>query len=592
MRIDYHHTMHILYAGTHILRSLDVPTFVAKLQGMDYRNPQDIPYCRLHLNTKIKFYCHNCRELVCHDCCLVDHRQHTVETVSRELLTTHEEDIRSIVASLDDTTKELNAMDRQTTVKKDVFTTHVSELRDEIVAKFEELKKSIQYRQDELLTQLNELEKDPFEKLQCREQKIKKVHEKIAESRTFIENNLSNSGPTGVLSVERTIMENNRFLCSEFQFIPTIEESPQFQFISYDELPNSISSFGALRTVSPEGELPGNRKPPGPPRLLISLKQSFHDSQLSLTSSTSEVTSSTDDFQSLRQNQKYEEVFPIPLTVSVPRVQGDAVREIHCAHHPSGITSANFLIICENGSNHCVSILTHQGILIRRIGEKGENDGKFLQPQCVAVDSSEQLFVTDSVYRLQVFDSNGTWLKTVGTRGKDKLQFKDPVGIAIGTNCRVFVCERENYRIQVLNSDLTHYKFIGQRGKGKCEFNQPTDITIDAYGLLYVVDSFNHRIQVLTQEGSFVREFGSKGKLLGQLLSPSHLCVDPDGFVFVTELRNHRISMFTIRGEFVKCFGGPGSGLGQLLSPRGIAIDLNKILYVSDYGNDRIQVFK
>lgn len=592
MYIDYHRTIIILYTGTHILKSLDVPKFVAqlqKLQGMNYRNSRDIPYCRLHLNTMIKFYCHNCRELVCHDCCLVGHRQHTVESVSKELLTTHEEDIRSIVASLDDTTKELDAMDRQNTVKKDAFTTHVSELQDELVAKFEELKKTIQDRQDELLTQLSELEKDPFEKLRCREQKIKKIHEKVAESRKFIENNLSNSGPTGVLSVERTVMENNRFLCSEFQTIPTIDESPQFQFIAYDKVPNLISSFGALRTVSSAGELPGKQKPPGSPRLLMSLT---HRSLSSLTSSTSEVTSSTDDFQLLRQSQKYEEVFPIPLTVSVPRVQGDAVRAIQCAHHPSGITSANFLIICENGSNHCVSILTHQGILIRRIGGKGENDGMFMNPQCVAVDTSEQLFVTDSVYRFQVFDSNGTWLKTVGTRGKDKLQFKDAVGIAIGTNRRVFVCERENYRIQVLNSDLTHYKFIGQRGKGQCEFNQPADITIDAYGLLYIVDSFNHRIQVLTQEGSFVREFGSKGKLPGQLLSPSHLCVDPDGFVFVTELRNHRISMFTIRGEFVKCFGGPGSGLGQLSSPRGIAIDLNKILYVSDYGNDRIQVFK
>lgn len=558
-------------------------TRLQKLKGVNYPSLDDVHSCRLHSETKIKFFCHDCCELVCHDCCLIDHKEHKVETIAKELLESHNEVMRSIAATFVETAKELEAMLQQGVCKREEFATHVSEIRDKIVTNLEELEKQIQLRKKELLGQLKKLEKDPLEKIESHEKILKNVHKHFTDSKIYMDSVLSHSSPTGVLSVERSLVENNTALCAAFQNIPMIEETPQFEFISGDQLVQSVSNYGKLQTVSTDN--PQSIEYFSLPRL--SLPNILYSSQSSLASSTSDITSSTEESQLLNS---------IPLSVSVPMIQGDPVRTIDGIDRPSGITSANFLIVCEYGSKHCVSIFTHQGFLVRKIGEKIEEnrlqDGKFLHPRCVAVDSSEQVFVTDSLYRFQVFDSNGLWLKTVGSRGKDELQFRDPVGIAIGTNRRVFVCERENYRIQVLNSDLSHYKFIGQRGRGQGEFNQPTDIAIDVHGLLYVVDSFNHRIQVLTQEGLFVREFGTKGKQRGQLLLPSNICVDPDGFVFVTELRNNRISMFTVRGEFVKCFGEKGNGLGQLHSPRGVAVDLNKVLYVSDYGNNRVHVFK
>ena len=501
--------------------------------------------------------------------------------------------MNSIVTILCDTAQQLDILEKKTAEEKESLTKHVDEVRALIGNTFSEMEQKLKSRKEALLSQLSDLEREPREKLEAREQEISRIRHKTTESKKYIEENLSHSGPTAMLSVERTIVENHSTLCSEFDGIPILEKSPQLQFLSNNQLLDLVSSFGDVRALPSKDTVSvGDRHSDysGQPDSLLGADQLSLCGRSSSVYQASEFDRSS-DFASSSDINSVTSTDVASIAVSVPRVQGDAIRTIDGFHHPSGLTSANFLLLCEFGTN-TVTIMTHQGIPIRKIGEKGESDGQFVYPQCVAVDSMEQLFVTDSNYRIQVFDSNGKWLKTVGTKGKGKLQFKDPVGIAIGTNRRVFVCERENNRIQVLNSDLSHYKFIGRRGRGYGEFNQPNDIAIDSIGLLYVVDSWNHRIQVLTQEGSFVRVIGTKGKDSGQLRSPSHICVDPDGFIYVSELRNHRISMFTVRGEFVKSFGEQGSELGQLFSPRGIAIDLNKVLYVCDYGNDRIQVFK
>ena len=45
--------------------------------------------------------------------------------------------------------------------------------------------------------------------------------------------------------------------------------------------------------------------------------------------------------------------------------------------------------------------------------------------------------ITDSVNRVQLFSAQGKWMRTVGLTGSGQLQFRDPVGVAIGTNKRI-----------------------------------------------------------------------------------------------------------------------------------------------------------
>lgn len=569
--------------------------------------------CLHHSDEKIKFYCHLCHELLCHDCTILAHREHPVVSISDQVLSDHKSRMTSTLTNFDDIFQELDELAGNNLTKKENLLKQVAEVKDLITSTFQTLEETIAKRKETLEADLSELEKEPLKKLQEREFEIDRIRNQVMESKVYIEDNLLHTGPTSMLSVERTILEHADSISSEFDGIPSLKKPPRFEFCHDDHLIDSISSFGQLKTLPPEDAVfvaPSSSD-------TVSLPPSFH-SESKLSNRLAFATSYQSDFygsmepsysgtqydsvsqlpsnSSSTQNDdtisSSDLIFSIPVSIKVSKVAGEAVRVITDVEHPSGITSTNHLLVCEFGSDHKISVLNHQGLRLHTFGSMGCEDGQFLHPQCVAVDSGGKMFVTDSNYRIQVFDAHGQWLKSIGKKGKGELQFKDPVGIAIGTNRQVFVCERENNRIQVLNSDLSHHSFIGKKGKHSLGFNQPTDIAVDQYGLLYVVDSWNHRIQVITQEGVFVRQIGSKGSDSGQLRSPSHICVDPDGFILVSELRNHRISMFSKQGEFIKCFGERGSGLGQLLQPRGLALDLNKILYVSDYGNNRIHVFK
>jgi DNA-binding beta-propeller fold protein YncE len=62
----------------------------------------------------------------------------------------------------------------------------------------------------------------------------------------------------------------------------------------------------------------------------------------------------------------------------------------------------------------------------------------------------------------------------------------------------IVVADRDNHRVQVLRySDGSHVRTIGSRGKGNGQFYDPCGVLIDGQGCIIVSDLNNHRIQVL-----------------------------------------------------------------------------------------------
>ena len=58
--------------------------------------------------------------------------------------------------------------------------------------------------------------------------------------------------------------------------------------------------------------------------------------------------------------------------------------------------------------------------------------------------------------RLQVFDTAGRSLATIGSSGTDDGQFRRPAGIAIDSAGHSIVADWGNERVQILQSDGTH----------------------------------------------------------------------------------------------------------------------------------------
>src|SRR5215217_6121694 len=92
---------------------------------------------------------------------------------------------------------------------------------------------------------------------------------------------------------------------------------------------------------------------------------------------------------------------------------------------------------------------------ITKWGNTGSEDGQFVKPFGVAVDSSgNNVYVADSDnHRIQKFDSNGTFITKWGNTGSEDGQFDYPLGVAVDSSGNnVYVADTSNNRIQLFSS--------------------------------------------------------------------------------------------------------------------------------------------
>ena len=90
--------------------------------------------------------------------------------------------------------------------------------------------------------------------------------------------------------------------------------------------------------------------------------------------------------------------------------------------------------------------------VVGEFGERGDAQGQFVWPAGIAVDSQQNVFVTDEwVHRVSVFTPEGDFLRMFGTAGNGDCQFNRPSGIAIDGNDDIYVVDTLNHRVQKLS---------------------------------------------------------------------------------------------------------------------------------------------
>ncbi|BES91240.1 NHL repeat [Nesidiocoris tenuis] len=229
------------------------------------------------------------------------------------------------------------------------------------------------------------------------------------------------------------------------------------------------------------------------------------------------------------------------------------------------------------------------------IGSEGEKDGQLCRPWGVCCDQEGNIIVADrSNNRIQMFKSDGTFLRKFGSHGSEPGCFDRPAGVAVDPMGRIVVTDKDNHRVQIFTNDGQFLFTFGEKGSKVGQFNYPWDVAVDSKGKIVVSDTRNHRIQMFTIDGTFLCKYGfeNTANMVKHFDSPRGVCFGSKGCVIVTDFNNHRLVVIDPNFRNARFLGSEGSAIKQFLRPQGVAVDAEGNIIVADSRNNRIQVFE
>lgn len=168
--------------------------------------------------------------------------------------------------------------------------------------------------------------------------------------------------------------------------------------------------------------------------------------------------------------------------------------------------------------------------------------GLFVFPHGAATDSDGNLWVTDARgnesigHQVIKFSPDGEVLMRLGVQaqgGSGSTLLHQPNDVVIDPeDGDIFVADSHrggmNNRIIHFASDGTYIKEWGGKGSGPGQISEPHSIAMDSQGRVFVGDRENNRIQIFSQEGEFIDEWRQFGR-------PSGLFITPDDTLYVAD---------------------------------------------------------
>jgi len=152
----------------------------------------------------------------------------------------------------------------------------------------------------------------------------------------------------------------------------------------------------------------------------------------------------------------------------------------------------------KTSEQHNVKIFSPDGKLLGHIGVgQGNIPGAFLFATYIALDADGNVYVTDTINcRVQVFDPNGKYVRTVGENGDVPGKFTRPKGLAVDSLGNLYVADSGWSNVQIFNRQGQILMFFGGRGPMPGLMRNPTAVAIDKNNRIYVGDYINHRVDV------------------------------------------------------------------------------------------------
>ena len=610
---------------------------IIEFQDKDYEDVLKRPvFCSKegHQKEELKYYCKECETVLCQTCFALDHGGHVLKLIEEEaesqkleintVLQTKREGLNAklnVLAQLDE--------DRAKVIQQ-------SEIAKRDVQRFADgLIKTIQAKMQNIITTIENQTKKSLESLKAKRSEIQ-------QQINVTESSLEEADILLKRSTNAEVVELKKSLQTIFQGLNQTERP-----IVHD--PSSLQTFVFVENqkmfdIVNEEEV-GFLKEPSQTKAVESLAEGeglkegtvWRKAQFNLITRNAE------------RKQWYDEHDRVTVEIIKDEQEQECVTQVRVDDKKNGIYNITYyprvqgickLLVKVNGEHISCSPFTvilkpFQVKPVLSFGKQGSGDGMFEYPLGVAVSDGDEIVVADSNnHRVQVFDSNGTFLRSFGHKGENAGEFNRPMGVAINKDRNIFVADTYNHRIQIFSWEGRHLGSFGGQGSLDSQLLRPWGLSLDSTGNVIVADTGNklikiftpdgrfvmkiggqgyfsypahcvecgeyfivsdrdeHCIKVFNREGHFQYKFGKKGRGEGEFYCPLFLSVTHSKHLLVCDRNNHRIQVFDLDGKFVGKFGTNGSKLGEFKDPFSVAVLSNDQIVVCEYWNHRIQIFQ
>ena len=200
-------------------------------------------------------------------------------------------------------------------------------------------------------------------------------------------------------------------------------------------------------------------------------------------------------------------------------------RPLGCATDPA----TGRLFVADVVRNEVV-VFGPLGGFVTRIDMEGE------RPTGVTYDG-ESLWVAYPTLR-RVVRYDGQSLEPVGAIPADPdsedntLALPSYVSVADG---EVYVTDQGRFEVQVFSTEGEYLRAVGEHGTGLGTFTRPKDNAVSRDSILYVVDAAFQNVQLFNYEGQILMYFGGAYQGPGYMYLPSGIAVDYDNVAYFQE---------------------------------------------------------
>ena len=561
---------------------------VKEFQDRDYEDVLKRPvFCSRqgHQKEELKLFCKECETAVCQTCVMLDHNGHKLTLIEEEAANQRLE-IKTVIE-----TQRHNLDEKMNVVAK------LDDDYAEVIQQNENLKGDVQRFADGLIKTIQAKMQNVIDAMEIQTTKslerLTANRGEIQQQINVIESSLNEADKLLKRSITAEVVQLKKTLQTIFQGVdetePIVHDRSSLQEIVF------VENQKMLDVVS--GEEIGLLKE----SYRTKAKESLADGEGLKEGTVARKAQFNLITRNAERKQGYDEKDRVTVEFKDEQEQ-ESVTEVRIDDNKDGIYNISYfprvqgtikLLVKVNGehihgSPFAVIVKSFQVKPVLCIGKKGSGEGMLDYPMGVAVTAKDEVVVADNQnHRVQVFDSNGTFLRSFGHKGENAGEFKNPTGIAIDKDRNILVSEYHNHRVQIFSWEGRHLGSFGGKGSLDNQLFHPWGLSLDSTGNVIVADSDNKLIKIFTPDGKFVMKIGGQGSFS----FPIH-CVQCGEYFIVSDQGEHCIKIFNSEGHFQYKFGKEGEGDGEFNCPRFLAITESKHLLVCERDNHRLQVFE